>query len=54
MVGGKLSESLFEEVDAELDVEVLFLEIIDVLSPLLCECRELRNWEDAPFLGRAV
>ena len=54
MVGGKLSESLFEEVDAELDVEVLFLEIIDVLSPLLCEYHELRNWEDAPFLDRAV
>lgn len=31
MVGGELSESLFEEMDAEFDVEVLFLEVIDVL-----------------------
>ena len=39
MVRGELSESLFEEVYAKLDVEVFFLEVIDVLFAIAREFR---------------
>ena len=35
LIGAKLSESRFEEVYAELDIEMFFLEVIDVLLAIV-------------------
>jgi len=51
LVRRNLAQSLFEEVYAELEIEVFFLQVIDVLNPHSVMKGITLSEEKIPFLG---